>query len=97
MFDGLAEGSNRLLRLINGCEEENKIRECHRGCRGGPNCHHCTWDSLHICVLGVQAKYIKGHRGQYRGDIDGAIDDFVSTLKVVARRLEGVREADARS
>jgi len=64
-----------------------KYANAHRGCRGGPKCHHCTWDSLHICVLGVQAKYIKGHRGQYRGDIDGAIDDFVATLKFEARRL----------
>ena len=27
------------------------------------------------------------HRGQYRGDIDGAIDDFLATLKREARRL----------
>jgi hypothetical protein len=40
-----------------------------------------------MSILGPHAKYIKGHRGQYRGDIDGAIDDFLATLKVVTRRL----------
>jgi hypothetical protein len=60
-----------------------KYLSAHRGCPGGPKCRHCTWDSLHISILGPHAKYIKGHRGQYRGDID----DFLATLKVVTRRL----------
>lgn len=59
----------------------------HRGCRGGPKCRHCTWDSMHINVDGPHAKYTKGHRGHYNGDIDGAIDDFLATLKLEARRL----------
>ena len=68
-------------------KRKTKYLNAHRGCPGGPKCHHCTWDSLHICVLGSHAKYIKHHRGQYRGDIDGAIDDFLATLKLEARRL----------
>ena len=64
-----------------------KYLNAHRGCPGGPKCRHCTWDSLHISVEGPHAKYIKGHRGQYRGDIDGAIDDFLATLKLNARQL----------
>jgi hypothetical protein len=28
----------------------------------------------------------KGHRGDYNGDIDRAIDDFLATLKLEARR-----------
>jgi len=42
---------------------------------------------VHISVDGPHAKYIKGHRGQYRGDIDSAIDDFLTTLKLDARQL----------
>ncbi len=64
-----------------------KYLNAHRGCPGGPKCLHWTWDSLHISVGGPHAKYIKGHRGRYRGDIDGAIDDFLATLKLEARRL----------
>jgi hypothetical protein len=47
----------------------------------------CTWDTLHISACGPHAKYIRGHRGQYLGDIEGAIDDFLATLKLEARRL----------
>jgi hypothetical protein len=68
-------------------KRKTKYLNAHRGCSGGPKRHHCTWDSLHVSILGPHAKYIKGHRGQYRGDIDGAIDDFLATLKVVTRRL----------
>jgi hypothetical protein len=59
----------------------------HQGCPGGPKCRHCTWGSAHISVDGPHAKYIKAHRGQYRGDIDGSIDDFLATLKRDARQL----------
>jgi len=68
-------------------KRKTKYLNAHRGCSGGPKCRHCTWDSLHISILGPQAKYIKGHRGQHRGDIDAAIDDFLGTLKDVTRRL----------
>lgn len=67
--------------------KKRKYLNAHQGCPGGPKCHHCTWDSVHISVDGPQAKYIKGNRGQYRGDIDGAIDDFLATLKLDAREL----------
>jgi hypothetical protein len=52
-----------------------------RGCPRGAKCRHCTWDSLHITVDGPHPKYTKGHRGDYNGDIDRAIDDFLATLK----------------
>ena len=42
---------------------------------------------MHINVDGPHARYTKGHRGQYNGDIDGAIDDFLVVLKGEARRL----------
>jgi hypothetical protein len=67
--------------------KKTRYLNAHPGCPGGPKCHHCTWDSLHTSVCGANAKYIRGHRGQYRGDIDGAIDDFLATLKVETRRL----------
>jgi hypothetical protein len=57
-----------------------------RGCPRGPKCRHCTWDSMHITVDGPHPKYTKGHRGDYNGDIDRAIDDFLETLKLEARR-----------
>jgi len=59
----------------------------HRGCRGGPKCRHCTWDTMHVAVDGPHAKYTKGHRGNYNRNIDRAIDDFLATLKLEARRL----------
>ena len=59
----------------------------HQGCRGGPKCRHCTWDTMHVAVDGPHAKYTKGHRGNYNRDIDRAIDDFLATLKLEARRL----------
>jgi hypothetical protein len=68
-------------------KKKTKYLNAHPGCQGGPKCRHCTWDTLHISVCGPHAKYIRGHRGQYRGDIDGAIDDFLVTLKLEARRL----------
>lgn len=71
----------------NDRQREKKYVNAHRGCPGGPKCRHCTWDSLHISVEGPHAKYLKGHRGHYRGDIDGAIDDFLAALKLDARRL----------
>jgi hypothetical protein len=67
--------------------KKNKYGNAHRGCPEGPRCRHCTWESVHISVDGPHAKYIKGHRGQYRGDIDGATDDFLVTLKRDARQL----------
>ena len=67
--------------------KKRRYLSTHQGCPGGPRCRHCTWDSVHISVDGPHAKYIKGHRGQFRGDIDGAIDDFLATLKRDARRL----------
>ena len=67
--------------------KSGKYLKAHQGCAGGPKCRHCTWDTVHISVDGPHAKYIKGHRGQYRGDIDGAIDDFLATLKRDARQL----------
>ena len=57
-----------------------------RGCPRGPKCRHCTWDSMHITLDGPHPKYTKGHRGDYNGDIDRAIDDFLATLKLEARR-----------
>ena len=69
--------------------KKTRYLNAHPGCPGGPKCHHCTWDSLHINVCVAHAKYIRGHRGQYRGDIDGAIDNFLATLKVETRRLLG--------
>ena len=60
--------------------------EHHPRCRGR-KCRSCTWDSMHINVDGPHARYTKGHRGQYNGDIDGAIDDFLVVLKSEARRL----------
>ena len=59
----------------------------HRGCRGGPKCRHCTWDTMHLAVDGPHAKYTKGHRGNYNRDIDHAIDDFLATLKLEAGQL----------
>jgi hypothetical protein len=44
-------------------------------------------DSLHISIDGPHARYTKGHRGFYNGDIDGCIDDFLVVLKCEARRL----------
>jgi hypothetical protein len=38
-------------------------------------------------VDGPHVRYTKGHRGFYNGDIDGAIDDFLASLKVQARHL----------
>src|SRR5215813_1849460 len=68
-------------------KQRRKYSSAHHGCPGGPKCRHCTWDGVHISVDGPHAKYIKGHRGQYRGDIDAAIDDFIATLKRDARQL----------
>jgi hypothetical protein len=42
---------------------------------------------MHISVDGPHSKYVKGRRGQYRGDIDAAIDDFLATLKLDAKQL----------
>jgi len=42
---------------------------------------------MHVAVDGPHAKYTKGHRGNYNRDIDRAIDDFLATLKLEARRL----------
>jgi hypothetical protein len=67
--------------------KKRKYPNAHRGCPGGPKCRHCTWDSVHISVDGPHAKYIKGDRGEYRGDIDAAIDDFIATLKLDVRQL----------
>ncbi len=64
-----------------------KYLSAHQGCPGGPKCRHCTWDGMYISVDGPHSKYMKGRRGQYRGDIDGAIDDFLTTLKRDARYL----------
>ena len=41
-------------------------------------------ESVHISVDGPHAN---DHRDQYRGDIDGAMDDFLVTLKRDARQL----------
>ena len=60
--------------------------EHHPRCRGR-KCRSCTWDSMHINVDGPHARYTKGHRGQYNGDIDRAIDGFLVVLKSKARRL----------
>ena len=68
-----------------------------RGCPRGPKCRHCIWDSMHITVDGPHPKYTKGHRGHYNSDIDRAIDDFLATLKLEARRLlrDGAQAAPA--
>jgi hypothetical protein len=42
---------------------------------------------MHVAVDGPHAKYTKGHRGNYNRNIDRAIDDFLATLKLEARRL----------
>jgi hypothetical protein len=68
-------------------KKKTKYLNAHPGCHRGPKCRHCTWDTFHISVSGAHAKCIRGHRGQYRGDTDGAIDDFLATLKLEARRL----------
>jgi hypothetical protein len=60
--------------------------ESHPYCRGR-KCRSVTWDSLHISIDGPHARYTKGHRGFYNGDIDGCIDDFLVVLKCEARRL----------
>jgi hypothetical protein len=66
--------------------KRKKPIERHPYCRGR-KCRSCTWDSLHITVDGPHPRYTKGHRGFYNGDIDAAIDDFLTVLKGESRRL----------
>jgi hypothetical protein len=68
-------------------KKKTKHLNAHRGCAGGANCRHCIWDNLCLNIRGPHAKYLQGYRGRYRGDIDGALDDFAAMLKREARRL----------